>query len=275
MAFHVDMNVKITSYARALSEWENTRPWARSTDTNVRPLDRRKKKHMTIRKLEDGSIALSLYKADVVVYHPDDKITFNPYKSISTDKFAHALTPNGLCAHFNDGLGYLMRLQVEGPSDERPYGKYIFYKFSGPFTVKPIGDDIWAVDESTTTQVPFQKYIIDRKKAKQASNKYNLSGFTAWFNAVRAMDGFKDNAKKNFFWNDKEMTELLLSDREDKWVEFVNHVWLFEAVKKFRDLIYRVEKVGAVTQQMTLDNWDEWRAFSQSVSRNRFYVDHV
>lgn len=279
MAFHVRVDTRISSYITALSEWQTTMPWRGSTDDNVRPLDSRKKKHMTIRKLNDESIALSLYNTDVVVYHPDDSITFTPHQSISTDVFARALTPNGISTHFNDSLGYIVRMKTGPSNHENPYASYRFYMFSGRFTLKRIGQNptfpneyFWAIDERTTTQIPFKRYKVDRKRAKIASEKYNVKGFENWFNAMRALDMFKGHRKDNFFWNDREMGALILSDREDKWPEFMKHVYLDEAPRQFKELAYRLEKVGYTEEVMELTDWDEWRSVAQSKSRNWRYV---
>lgn len=283
MAFHIDLNTQgINSYITALSKWQTTVPWRGATDTNVRPLDKRAKKHMTIRKLNDESVALTLYGTDVVIYHPDDTITLTPYSSISTDKFANHFTPQGINVHFNDALGYVVNLKVEPNDFYKPYGVWNMFKFSGAFRLKKgpyildahgnLKDHLWIIDERTTTQIPFQRYKVDRKRAKQASEKYGLNTFTDWFKAVQEMGGFKEHRKSSWFWNDAEMAALLLSDREDKWQEFLKHVWGFEAVKKFKELVYRVEKVGYVEEAMSLKGWDEWRSFTQAQSRNRYFV---
>lgn len=279
MSFHIDINTQgIHSYITALSKWQTTMPWRGAKDTNIKPLDRRSKKHMTIRKLNDESMALRLHDTDVVIYHPDDTITLTPYQSVSTDKFADHFTPQGVNAHFNDALGYVVSLKVGPNTVDTPYGVWNMFKFSGALRLRISGDDnilnqhTWTVDERTTTQIPFIRYKIDRKRAKQASEKYNLKGFTDWFNAVDSMGGLKEHRKSVWFWNDSDMAALLLSDRDDKWSEFIKHVWAFETVKKFKELIYRMEKVGYKEEVMTLKGWDEWRAFTQAQSRNRFYV---
>lgn len=280
MAFHIDLNTNgINSYITALSKWQTTVPWRGATDENVRPLDKRAKKHMTIRKLNDESIALSLYNTDVVIYHPDDTITLTPYSSISTDKFANHFTPQGINVHFNDALGYVINLKVAPNSGDKPYGEWHMFRFSGALRLKKwidpdsmLKEHLWTIDERTTSQIPFKKYCIDRKRARQASEKYGLNTFTHWFNAITAMGGIKEHRKSSWFWNDHDMAALLLSDREDKWQEFLKCVWATEAVKKFKELVYRIEKVGYVEEAMSLKGWDEWRSFSQAQSRNRYFV---
>lgn len=180
MAFHIDTYSfpPLRGYSDALNYWNRIKPWRGRGDTNIRPLAGRNKHHMTIRKLNDDSIVMSLHGTDVVTYHPDGDVSLQTYGSISTDIFARALTPDGITTAFNHALGYVVALDFDGQQEMRLLrGKHVRLRKNsrGWFAVNP--DDF----------APFFKRSVDRKKANAAAKEYRLNDFIAWYNAATKM----------------------------------------------------------------------------------------
>ena len=180
MAFHIQPHSlpPLRGYSDAFNYWNRIKPWRGRGDTNIRPLAGRNKNHMTIRKLNDDSIAMSLHGTDVVTYHPDGDVSLQAYGSISTDAFAHALTPDGITTAFNYALGYVVALDFDGQQEMRLLrGKHVRLRKNsrGWFAVNP--DDF----------APFIKKSVDRKKANAAAKEYRLDDFVAWYNAATKM----------------------------------------------------------------------------------------
>jgi hypothetical protein len=185
MAFHIDSFdlPPLRSYSDALNYWTRIKPWRGHSPTDARPLANRGKHHMTIRKLNDNSIAMTLHSTDVVTYHPDGDVSLQAYGSVSTDAFARALTPDGVGTHFNNGIGYVIALIRDEQQEMRLLrGKHVRLRRDerGWFAVNP--------DDFTT----FTKTSVDRKKANAAAKEYRLNDYLAWRKAAIKM-GMKIN----------------------------------------------------------------------------------
>jgi len=180
MAFHIDSFdlPPLRGYSDALNYWNRIKPWRGHSPTDARPLASRGKHHMTIRKLNDNSIAMTLHSTDVVTYHPDGDVSLEAYSSVSTDMFARALTPGGITTAFNHALGYVVALDFDGQQEMRLLrGKHVRLRKNsrGWFAVNP--DDF----------TPFIKKSVDRKKANAAAKEYRLDDFIAWYSAATKM----------------------------------------------------------------------------------------
>lgn len=108
MAFSYDgRNLPILSnYARAYEFWERAQQWRGETgEYDGRVLDKRSKKYVTIRKLNNNAIACRLHATDVITFHPDGGLTLRPYPSTMTDEFTNTvLRFTNIEAGFNRGL---------------------------------------------------------------------------------------------------------------------------------------------------------------------------
>lgn len=96
----------LSNYARAYEFWERAQQWRGETgEYDGRVLDKRSKKYVTIRKLNNNAIACRLHATDVVTFHPDGSLTIRPYSSIMTDEFTNTvLRFTNIEAGFNRGL---------------------------------------------------------------------------------------------------------------------------------------------------------------------------
>lgn len=159
---------RLSTHADALRFYEQAKTWRGETrDTDERKLDG-SKRHTTIRKLADGSIACKLHRTDVITYHPDNTITVVPWGSRSTDEFFNALVRNvyGLQSSFTSGV-----IQV----GDR------FYRAVDTVLIRlnPL--------EMVTQTEPFKFATINRKRAKAARDLYDYSSFSAYANMSEKM----------------------------------------------------------------------------------------
>ena len=94
---HIRLNdtPRLDSYAQALAVWSKIKPWRGAYDENERPLDSRKKHHVTIRKVWFGAreaIACQLYATDCVIFYEDGQIDLDgSYNTVSTRSFINTI----------------------------------------------------------------------------------------------------------------------------------------------------------------------------------------
>lgn len=265
MAFCIDINAApIRSYRTALERWASTVPWKDMTgEYDRRPLDYRSKKHMSIRKLNDGSIALRLYSTDLVTYHPDNRISLVLHDNISSWKFMRHFIPACLSTFYESRIGYMIAFWAEN----EPNVLGIFKINGNMVTLKRVSDGYAFEDERVIGEIT--KHVINRKKAKDATEKYHVKEFEAWFDAVTMMNPntFK---RENYFWNNADMKALLQSNKPDteKWMTFMKFVYPHQAKKKYRELVYQSEQVAEQETVKELKSWDELERVRSSNRRN-------
>lgn len=254
MAFHIQTHdfPPIRCYSDAHQYWERIKPWRGYSPTDAKPLAGRKAHHMTIRKLNDGSIAMRLHHTDVVTYHPDNSITIEGYASVSTDAFARALLPSGLSASFNNGVGFMVHTTVTRLMADKT------------ITMRRVDGEWQATDPAMLT--PFVKYSVDRKKANAALKKYEFSDFEAWIKARKAFD--KD-ARRGYFsaQYDRRYVEVLTALREkgESWDHLYKH-HAVAAIDYVRNAIYNAEEVIVKTE---LDCVADWRGVQAVAASQR------
>lgn len=177
MSFHINSCdlPPLRCYNDALSYWERIKPWRGDSDTNTRPIAGRNKRGQTIRKLNDGAIAMRLYHTDVVVYHPDGSITLTGHPSVSTDAFARALTPYHVSTIFNSGAGLVVYLHGRA-----------YLMSEGTLRIARNEKDEWRPVDMNETK-PFRKYVVNTKRKNAEAKYYNVSDFKSWLKARKVM----------------------------------------------------------------------------------------
>lgn len=183
----------LNSYARALEFWKTAYRW--SDEPVERVLDSKRKKFVTIRKLNDNSIACKLHHTDVVTFHPDNSISIMPYPSVSTDEFFNQLGINGgLDASFNQGM-----IRVND----------LWYLAVSRDALRISLDTL----EWRTQPEPFVIKTIDRKRAKAARDLYEYDAFSKWVKMMAAMGVCPERSSG---WFDTRQVLSKLQDR-DQW----------------------------------------------------------
>jgi len=251
MSFSIDDHdlPPLRCYSDAKLYWEKTKPWRGDSDTNTRPLAKRKR-NQTIRQLNDGSFACRLHQTDVVTYHPNGDVSLQAYPSVSTDAFANRLTPHGVTTNFNSAAGYVVALSH--PTD---HTKDRFYKMEGVHNHLTIrrGENGWApVDLSETT--PFIKYRLDVTKKNAVFKQYDVAGFKAWFKARESLSD--KNNQFGYYWlynadhRDIAFRALNIEHWEGIYKEFGRH-----SLDAVRNAIYVVEKCITFDRLSHVEGW--------------------
>lgn len=159
-------------YGTVLAFWAQIRPLRGNLDSDPKPLGHRSKRNVkTVRKLDDGSIAFRLYATDVVVWHPDERVTVTQHDSASTRAFSCRLLPPNAqlwsdCLTVNTSDSQLYRLD---------HGDSMVLVKQGRW---------WVVEASK----PWEIRQLDKVKSKEVRARYKLRGWPAWLRAVVALD---------------------------------------------------------------------------------------
>lgn len=248
MAFKYDGSnlPRFNNYAEALKFWETAKQW-RNQDTNVRKLDG-DKKHVTIRKLNDDSIACRLHHTDVVTIHPNNIATVHPYGSISTDEFFDRLMPRTVWAHFRSGL-----VQRDGR----------YYSAFKAFDLRM--DDLSFVTEPE----PLKIISINRKQAAEVRKEYNYQEFATWVKMMaQTLDGPTGVSGQYLFGAVREALP-----HRDQWLSLLLYTgnWSGAKVdvpatlKRVREAIYENHpEVYDATIKPYLTSYAEIRAWQKS-----------
>lgn len=209
MQYRPSKLICLRNYSEALKRYEKTDPWRNASDPTIRPLESRRKHHVTIRKLNDGSIACRLYRTDVVTYHPDDSITIQPYNSNSTNSFANALLPAPLAVNFTSSAGWLICL---GQRDDN--GIDLYNCFDGDsIRIRPTETSIWQACEGPSAFKPFTKYLVNRQRAKALLGEYQWTAFTHFNQAYQAMRSEHGRDNKHYGYIAPHQIKDMFKDR--------------------------------------------------------------
>ena len=175
------------SHADAKYDWETTEPW-RGRDANERPLDGRRKGHMTIRIGNADQVICKLYRTDLVTYWPNGEIELVAYNTGSSNEFTNRLMPQGIRVDFNKGMVILNTLGWwENDKNTRVYQCNDRIKIR-----KTEVENLWVLAEGQKIEL-WKKPTVNRAKAKAALAKYDFARLQAWVTGYDAMRGGKTN----------------------------------------------------------------------------------
>lgn len=185
----------------------------------ARPLDdaAREKGTRSLRKRSDGSWAARYHDTDVVVFHANGDVEFEPWDSISTNAFVEGVAPPDFHAQFTASHAYVLWVKTRTVLEERlvngfeHQGEFIPYgcdpdekprmetvdtssSHNGGFAAYEIdrgarfrrGDDgfFQPVEGTSAIDVPH----LDQSQAARMRRSHDIDGFFAWFNMRRALD---------------------------------------------------------------------------------------
>ena len=271
MRVRCDSMHSLQSYKDARYEWETTEPW-KNGDFNERPLDGRRKKHMTIRIGAAEEVICKLYHTDVVTYYPDGIIELVSYSTGSTDEFANTLLPSGIRTSFTKNM---VLLNGQGWWTSGPATRV--YQTNRHFRVKQNPDGMWVPVEGQEIE-PFEKLVVNRKRAKEALAKYNFADFQAW---VIGYDGMnqKDSLEGrglNYLMRDMSLVDFMAGgpavwleyqwrrDMEPGWgrtrwgIRNMADTCVQPQIEHIRKLIYRAERCIDKVEVPYFTSWEEW-----------------
>jgi hypothetical protein len=254
--FGIETNfANVSNYREAFSTWNNARPWKGKTGQHdERPLDKRTKKHMSVRMGNDEQIIFRLFRQDVVTYYKDGTIGLQKYSSQSTDRFANRLTPDGVTCWFNTkpyGLIVLWNKRWEewhGGSNDEPTPKPTIYRLSDQHEIKLQKGEgrPWDLVDVAASTVPFEKCLLDKTKANAALKKYGYNDFRSWAKAIFAL---KPNHRRTHWYHNKQEELALFLEGPEAWSKLIERADNADHMtRKVRDIIYALEKCHKIEQ---------------------------
>lgn len=192
---------RLRDCADAEKHYNAMQPWRIPLDyyslKDARPLGRgdsaRKKKHLSIRPVDDG-YACRYHSTDVVTYHHDGSLSLDPYASVSTNALVNQLLGEGIHVDYRNGryrsdecIVWCLLDQSGGYWWQRPQVGYVItdetrFERNAEGLYEPQGE---------TDQIAVMQ--LDRKAAA-ALRKANpgLTEFGHWIGAAVAMGALKD-----------------------------------------------------------------------------------
>jgi hypothetical protein len=181
MSFSLDTYFfpKLANYEAAKQHFDDCKPW-RNGDENVRPLEKRSKRHCAMIRGSNEQYVCRLYNTDLVTYWPNGRIEVNlNYQSVSSEAFINALLRP-------TGLGFIVNCSpptVWQKNEQSYYARG--YLVEGDVAVLQRSDDQLFLLNRRPIKIP----TLDKKKAAALRNKSGYTDFTAWRKAYEAMRG--------------------------------------------------------------------------------------
>lgn len=219
----------IRDYAAAVYKWETTLP-IRGRKNDERPIGKRNKAYMQIRKHSNGDVACVLYETEVVTFHPDNTITLHVPERWQTTTTATFITAvlgwNRVSSGVKDGN---VTLALRGDSN------YIRLSTSTKLGIKETGN-LTLLGGNLVNIV----YTINRKKMNAARAK--VLKFRKYLaGVVKLRDGMFDldeSVELDAFFARHGMG-YTASDNSGRWrtksqwsLEMPKNLWYFKDVDR-------------------------------------------
>ena len=219
MAYHGTTNMRcLRTYIHALSHYESIKPF-RGTD--VRPLESRRKKHVTIRLGADKDVIIRQHNTDVLTYKADGTIIINNggWPSMTTHDLINAVSPFSHCQ------GHQNRTWVSSyfdtPTGERKYGSLPLrnnvqegFRYDAEknhwLRVNPLFPTVGAIDREAAKRVraqyaKFKTYALGCLKLLGEGNRFG----NEVYNEVLGADQYRFFGGQDAF---EKMRALMLSE---------------------------------------------------------------
>lgn len=271
---------RIGSYAGAEAYYSSTNFW-RGESSGYKPLVRpgqRKWRQFGICKNGDGSYDCRLWNTDVITFHPDDRVTFRPWGSISTNDFVNKVGPGNITADYCHPYDNMIWVDVfERTEDGEMIAERRGYSIGRDITFKRSIHRMsaWRLDDDSTPPKPLTAYRVDRKKAKAMRDDLAMAGMQNWFNAVRTFEKHQTRKRKPFERMDYER----LSDSEvvglvkqgfDGWKELAE-AWGYACADRVLMACYRYHDCIIETEVPYLIATNRWGEYNKFVARQKRY----
>jgi hypothetical protein len=238
------------------------------------------KPHMTMRPLEDGSLACRLYSDDVVVYHPDGRISIDvSYRTTSTTIFASELLPGTIRA---DSCGGSIKLNGYYWHDDEKHGQVRIYNTS-ELSIEKDKNGHW---RPIGTPEPFSKWVVNRSRAKEICAKYRFADFGKFLQMYLTMSGHRwrqdlshyraKRAFKQVGYIDFRESQQDLAD-QSRWSELGDHIGrtlssmaayerpsVATIMRKLREHVYAQEGGYTRIEVPYVTSWKELQAIKAS-----------
>lgn len=211
----------ITSYEQALNKHNSIVP-IRGRSTETRPLGQRRNDNLTIRKLDNGSVAIRLYHTDIITYHDDGTIDLEVYSSRLTDETVGAIFRNAVWASYTNPVGPVLWTRSNGDSKG-----YLVDGARGATLDKDLN-----VIGGTK---PFTRYSVNRRKANAACAK-GFDQFKLW---VQTQVRLGIDPRQGERWGTVHLSNMALAclDEPDRYADIARGMSTYVTVDSHLDAI--------------------------------------
>jgi hypothetical protein len=213
----------ITSYEQALAKYNSIAP-IRGRSADIRPLGQRRNDNLTIRKLDNGSVAIRLYHTDIITYHDDGTIDLEPYASKLTDEAVNQVLRGAVWASYTNPVGPVLWTRNNGDSKG-----YLVDGARGATLDKNLN-----VIAGTK---PFTRYNVNRKKANAACAK-GFDQFKLW---VQTQVRLGIDPRQGERWAPVSLSNMALAclDEPDRYADIARGMSTYVTVDSHLDAIRR------------------------------------
>jgi hypothetical protein len=214
----------ITSYEQALAKYDSIVP-IRGRSTDTRPLGQRRNDNLTIRKLDNGSVAIRLYQTDIITYHDDGTIDLEPYASKLTDEAVNQVLRGAVWASYTNPVGPVLWIRNSATNNTS-----MGYLVDGCATL----DKDLNIIAGTK---PFTRYNVNRKKANAACAK-GFDQFKLW---VQTQVRLGIDPRQGERWGTVSLSNIALAclDEPDRYADIARGMSTYVTVDSHLDAIRR------------------------------------
>ena len=214
----------ITSYEQALAKYDSIVP-IRGRSTDTRPLGQRRNDNLTIRKLDNGSVAVRLYQTDIITYNDDGTIDLEPYSSKLTDEAVDQVFRRVVTASYTNPVGPVLWIRNSATNNIS-----MGYLVDGCATL----DKDLNIIAGTK---PFTRYSVNRKKANAACAK-GFDQFKLW---VQTQVRLGIDPRQGERWGTVHLSNMALAclDEPDRYADIARDMSTYVTVDSHLDAIRR------------------------------------
>jgi hypothetical protein len=214
----------ITSYEQAVAKHDSIVP-IRGRSTDTRPLGQRRNDNFTIRKLDNGSVAIRLYQTDIITYHDDGTIDLEPYASKLTDEAVNQVLRGAVWASYTNPVGPVLWIRNSATNNTS-----MGYLVDGCAT---LGKDLNIIAGTK----PFTRYSVNRKKANAACAK-GFDQFKLW---VQTQVRLGIDPRQGERWGTVSLSNMALAclDEPDRYADIARGMSTYVTVDSHLDAIRR------------------------------------
>lgn len=180
-------------YASSKQYFDAVKPW-RNRPLDPKPVGSRKQRTKTMREEPDGTIVFSLYRTDVVAFHPNGDVSVTGYPSVSTGMYLRAVGPADLYYQpyhrvlwtFPDGRVEWWTKDAQGQYHRNKHQRGMRLGQGDTVRLRRDKEHGWEPVDLTQLE-PFDVPVPDKRKLKKIRDASGYTAFRKWLRQTREM----------------------------------------------------------------------------------------
>lgn len=251
-----------SNYTEAQRHWANQKPW-RNDANNVRPLEKRSKKHCQIYRDGNNSFVLRLHGTDLIKFHENGTTeVYMNYQSISTENFVNAsLRRTQWSFILNRGIPTVWKHRAQ--NDVMTWYR-AGYQVDGKWA---LFDEEWQLVNTK----PVTVLNLDVKKANAVRKTYRYADFTAWRKAYESVHPYVQESRwrpANWRFNNMTIEQVIaaLQQGPEAWIELsqkCDDKYIMECIyRQHPEVVKKIEK----THFASINDWTNAYRLDQKYS---------